>query len=216
MRQHKAWFVATAVVAVAVYALMWVAYQNWGWLDTADTSALGVLRDYGVTHPGWVRFWDVLSTVVSPAGFRLLGAVTIIVAIVQRNLRAALFVLLSMELSGFVTRIAKTLADRARPPGALAGAASSSFPSGHAVAVMVGLLALWTVASGLLRPALRVPAIVAGLLVIFAVGFARVALNVHHPSDVLAGWALGYLYFLVCLLAVRPVPLRRLGAPAIA
>ncbi len=31
------------------------------------------------------------------------------------------------------------------------------------------------------------------------VGLARVALNVHHPSDVVAGWALGLLYFLLCM-----------------
>jgi membrane-associated phospholipid phosphatase len=31
-----------------------------------------------------------------------------------------------------------------------------------------------------------------------------VVLNVHHPSDVLAGWALGYAYFVACLLMVPP------------
>jgi undecaprenyl-diphosphatase len=38
---------------------------------------------------------------------------------------------------------------------------------------------------------------------VLAVGFGRVALNVHHPSDVLGGWALGYLYFAACMRAFR-------------
>jgi membrane-associated phospholipid phosphatase len=46
-------------------------------------------------------------------------------------------------------------------------------------------------------------AVVGGVLIIL-VGSARVVLNVHHPSDVLAGWALGYLYYLLCLRLVPP------------
>jgi len=49
----------------------------------------------------------------------------------------------------------------------------------------------------------RVLVAVTGLSLL-AVGIARVALNVHYPSDVLAGWSLGYLYFLLCLLIFRP------------
>jgi membrane-associated phospholipid phosphatase len=45
------------------------------------------------------------------------------------------------------------------------------------------------------------------------VGIARVALNVHYPSDVLAGWSLGYLFFLLCLWAFRPFPARRPVSP---
>ena len=48
------------------------------------------------------------------------------------------------------------------------------------------------------------PAWVTLLFVIVAVGVGRVALNVHHPSDVLAGWALGYAYVVLCLAVVHP------------
>ena len=48
---------------------------------------------------------------------------------------------------------------------------------------------------------------VVGAGLVFLVGFARVILNVHHPSDVVAGWALGYLYYLLCVRLVPPRPL---------
>jgi membrane-associated phospholipid phosphatase len=49
-------------------------------------------------------------------------------------------------------------------------------------------------------------AIAVTALSLLLVGIARVALNVHYPSDVVAGWSLGYLYFLMCLSVFRPFP----------
>jgi membrane-associated phospholipid phosphatase len=40
-------------------------------------------------------------------------------------------------------------------------------------------------------------------VIVVSVGLGRVALNVHHLSDVVAGWAVGYAYFVVCLLVLR-------------
>jgi membrane-associated phospholipid phosphatase len=55
-------------------------------------------------------------------------------------------------------------------------------------------------------------AVAAVAVSLLMVGASRVALNVHYPSDVLAGWSLGYLYFLVCLLVFRPPARRPFGA----
>ncbi|MBO0866149.1 MAG: phosphatase PAP2 family protein, partial [Mycobacterium sp.] len=166
------------------------------------------LYDLGVKHPGWVRFWRVVCDVFSPTTFRLLAAPAIVVALARREVRTALFLVISVELSGIVTEVAKELAHRPRPTTALAAAHSSSFPSGHAMGVMVGVLALGLTLGTVLRPllshSLGVVAAAVGALVVLAVGFGRVALNAHHPSDVLAGWALGYLYFAVCAWVVRP------------
>jgi membrane-associated phospholipid phosphatase len=201
-------------VAALCYAVLWLAYAlHWSWLPAVDDVALRPLHDYGVKHPGWLRFWDVLCTVFGPSAFRLAGAALVVVAVVRRNLRAILFVLTTIGMSGLITQIAKGLADRPRPAGALVAASSSAFPSGHALGVMAAVLALLTTSSGMFGRRARRTTIVVGTAVVIAVGAGRVVLNVHHPSDVLAGWALGYLWFLGCLFAFRPLPLAAAAAP---
>ncbi|CAJ1493301.1 phosphatase PAP2 family protein [[Mycobacterium] kokjensenii] len=192
-------------VAVAVYVTMLVGYrQGWGWLAGADTAALNAGYDIAVQHPVWVRFWDGISTVFEPAVFRLAGMVLIVVALLRRRPRAALFLLVSVELTSILTVLAKGSVGRPRPATALVAASSTSFPSGHALGVVIGVGALLAVVLPTLRANARRAALIVGALVVVAVGVARVALNVHHPSDVLAGWALGWAYLMAWVLALNP------------
>lgn len=75
---------------------------------------------------------------------------------------------------------------------------SSSFPSGHAAGAMVlaATLAIVAIRHGASRSMVWSLALVFSALV----GISRVALAVHWPSDVLAGWASGALWMLVCVL----------------
>ncbi|MDT5051257.1 MAG: hypothetical protein QOG75_7185 [Mycobacterium sp.] len=205
MAPHKTWLIVSATLAVAVYALMWIGYTlQWNWLMTIDSSWLDTLHRYDVAHPGWVNAWNVFCTVLGPTVFRLATLVVIIFALVRRNLRVALFLVISVELSGLITEIAKQAANRPRPVTALVSAPSSSFPSGHALGVMVAVLALLTVVLPVIHRPLRAWLVAVGALTVIAIGVGRVVLNVHHPSDVVAGWALGYAYFVACLLMVPP------------
>jgi membrane-associated phospholipid phosphatase len=202
---QKAWL---AVLAVAVYMLMWIGYaQQWDWLAALDTASVDATYRYGKAHPAWIDFWAVFCAVFGPNAFRLLGLVVIVVALVRRNLRAALFLLVSVELSGVLVEAAKAVTNRPRPAEALVFEWSSAFPSGHAVGAMVGALALLTVVLPLVRRPLRAWLVALSAVVVVAVGLGRVLLVVHHPSDVIAGWALGYLYYVACLLLLRPTPL---------
>ena len=202
----------SVVVAVLVYAAMWVGYaQNWVWLDTVDTELLQTFHNIGATRPGWVSFWDVFCTVFGPNGFRVVALVLLVVALIRRNVATAVFLVVSIGLMGLVTESAKYIAGRPRPAEALVYGSSTSFPSGHALGVTVGVLALLTVLWPSLTQNWRTALAVVGGVLIVSVGAARVVLNVHHPSDVLAGWALGYLYYLLC---VRLVPPKGITAPA--
>jgi len=206
MTPRKTWLIASAVLAVAVFALMWIGYaSSWNWLAAIDSSLLKAGHRNAVDHPGWTTAWNAFCTVLGPTAFRLLTLIVIVFALVRRNLRVAMFLVISVELAGIITEIAKYAASRPRPSTALVTAPSSSFPSGHALGVMVAVLALLTVVLPVVHRPLRPWLVGLGALVVIAVGVGRVALNVHYPSDVIAGWAFGYAYFVACVLMVPPL-----------
>jgi membrane-associated phospholipid phosphatase len=203
--RRNIWLVVSAALAVAVFALLWIGYaSNWNWLKAIDSSWLDIGHRYSVAHPGRVTAWNVFCTLLGPTVVRLVTLIVIVFAMVRRNLRVAFFLLISVELSGIITEIAKYAAGRPRPATALVSAPSNSFPSGHALSVMVGVLALLTVVLPVVRPPLRAWLIALGAMIVILIGVGRVVLNVHYPSDVMAGWAIGYAYYVVCLLMVPP------------
>ncbi len=201
----------TAVAAAVLYVVLWVGVAlEWSWLATFDGWFLDPMRDFGVAHPAWVALWDAFCILLGPAVFRLVTLIPIIWLLVRGDRAAALFLFVAVELNGVVIEVAKYLADRPRPETAMVEAWSTSFPSGHALGVLVSVLALLTVLLPMVAPRWRRPLMVAGAVIVVAIGWGRVVLNVHHPSDVLAGWALGYLYFLAC----RPLLTVGGGRPA--
>ncbi|OBB90292.1 phosphatase PAP2 family protein [Mycobacterium sp. 852002-40037_SCH5390672] len=205
--------VCIAVLAAAVYALLWVGYcRGWAWLHRMDWSLLNAARDMAVKHPVWLRFWEAVSYVLGPVPMSLLGIAVTVFALVIRNLRAALVLVLACgPVNEFATAAAKALVNRPRPPAMLVAAPSTSFPSGHALEAMAALLAVLCFFFPRMKGLTRRIAVAVVAVSLLMVGISRVALNVHYPSDVLAGWSLGYLYFLLCLLIFRPATKRPAG-----
>jgi membrane-associated phospholipid phosphatase len=206
MTARKAQLLGSAAAAALLYAALWVGFaNNWHFIDVVDRAAIDATHGYALAHPGWVTFWNVFCTVLGPTAFRLFALAVIAYLLARRNVRAAVFLVVTVELSGVVTETAKRIADRPRPIQALVDAPSTSFPSGHALGVMVSVLALLTLALPVAHRRLRIALIAGGAAIVALIGIGRVVLNVHYQSDVLAGWALGYVWFVIGLLLVRPV-----------
>ncbi len=199
--------VVFVVIALLTYAVLWAGFvENWAWITALDNGTLRLFHEFGATRPGWITFWTAISAVFGPTAMRLIAAVGIIAAAVRRRWRILGFLAVVVMLAGPLTAAAKALSDRPRPDTALAFAASTSFPSGHALGAMVGVLSFVTLVWPRMPVRTRLPVIVVGTLIVVTVGLSRVALNVHHPTDVVAGWALGYLWFRLCLRTVPPWP----------
>jgi membrane-associated phospholipid phosphatase len=191
------------VAALMSYALLWVGWvRQWTWLSCVDTFLLDAAHRYGSAHHGWVRGWQLYCDVFGPWTFQLVAVVIAIVALLRRKRPVAVFLLVCVLLEGVVTEIFKDIAQRPRPITALAHEPSWSFPSGHALGTVAGLLGLTAAALVLVPPARQRPVWIAatvGAVVVLLVGIGRVLLNVHNPSDVLAGWLLGSAWFLATL-----------------
>jgi membrane-associated phospholipid phosphatase len=79
---------------------------------------------------------------------------------------------------------------------------SYSFPSGHALGsvVLYGFLAYVLAAQ---FPTLSRGIYGAAIGIITAIGFSRLYLGVHYPSDIIAGYTVGFLWLSVCLVVLR-------------
>ena len=155
-------------------------------------------------------FGDAVVPVISDLGSTLvLTAVTVAATafVLVRGRRADAVMMSAGALTGLGLMIGlKHFFGRQRPPDAtkLVAIDTFSFPSGHAMmsAVVYGLAAFALVPASAWLRAHRgalwlVPVLVA------VIGATRVYLGVHWATDVIAGWMLGALWVLVCVLAAR-------------
>jgi undecaprenyl-diphosphatase len=115
--------------------------------------------------------------------------------------RAALFLLVAIGGGIVIGFAVKAGFERARPDLVehAARVFTASFPSGHSMMAAVTYLTLGTLLARV-QPHRRLKLYLIGLavLVSLAVGISRVYLGVHWPSDVLAGWALGASWAMLC------------------
>jgi undecaprenyl-diphosphatase len=145
----------------------------------------------------------------------LIGVLLVLAVIVGLLLRRggltwpeSLAPLVSLVVVALITLALKSLVGRAGPQHVLGTAAEpgTSFPSGHAAdatALFVSI-ALLLVVRVVHHPLARTGVVVVGLALPLMVGLSRLVLDVHWPTDVVAGWALGaFVAVGVTVLALR-------------
>lgn len=117
----------------------------------------------------------------------------------EHNFRGMFFVLLTVAGGNVLNQLLKKWVERPRPEIA-EQLSSYSFPSGHA---MTGILYLLTIAyliSEVLKDQRKTLFIwVVALVLTCLIGMSRIAESRHFASDVLAGWSMGYTWFMICV-----------------
>ena len=205
--------IALFLLALGVFGLALLATEVMrGETSAFDRLIITALRDpadLGVTRgPRWLG--SAMIDITALGGTTILTAITIIVAVhllIARKARLALLVAIGVTGGAIGSTLLKALVARPRPDIVrhLVEVDTMSFPSGHAMNSAIVYLTL----AALLARSQRSRSIRAYLMAVafaltLTIGFSRVYLGVHWPSDVVAGWSVGAAWaLLMSLLASR-------------
>ena len=158
---------------------------------------------------GWDRYFDLWNLLSNAANFPLIGLGVAIVLWMfwkhQRREGILVVVVLAAVTAG--SEAVKQLVARPRPPGSetVVPGVVYSFPSGHVLeaVTILGIIAILVWRSSLPLSARRAFAIAVAIFVAM-VAVARVAINAHYPSDVLAGFLAGIAVLAIFARLTRP------------
>ncbi len=186
--------VAAFLIGVPFLALLFLVRAKWSPLVQVDMAISADLHGAALRHPALVRTSQVVSTVFDPYVFRVVATAVAVWLLASHRPRLAAWTLVTVWGAALLGLLLKIAVGRARPvfDVVVDTAPGRSFPSGHALGSLVGCGVLLLVLVPLVRSArARRLCWVAAVLIVLAVGMARVVLGVHYPSDVVAGWVLG-------------------------
>lgn len=134
-----------------------------------------------LTNLGGIVFVSLATALVAYIAYRKLGK------------RAASMVVLIAGGTALMNVVLKLLFQRSRPElwQTLVHESSYSFPSGHA---MASSALAFSIVAIFWSTKWRIWTLVTGTIYVITIGLSRMYLGVHYPSDVLAGWAISFLW----------------------
>jgi undecaprenyl-diphosphatase len=184
---------AIGLVMVPFGLLLFFVEDKWPPLLHADAGVRDDLHALAVGHPWLVTVMSTLSTIGSAKVYTPLFVLVAGWLLWQGQRRLAVFVAVTVAGGSLLNTLVKLAVERSRPvlPDPVAHATGMSFPSGHAQSAVVAWSVLLLVFLPRLHGIWRPVAVAVAVLMVLAIGFARIGLGVHYLSDVLAGYVLG-------------------------
>lgn len=166
-----------------------------------EIMLLGIRTPFLVQMMSVVTFFGNTSTIIV-----LAGVVGLLLALARSRQGWSYFTGLAVTLSGAAVSVyvLKAIVERARPDLFIQAVVetSSSFPSWHATGAMAfyGFIAFILCR---LYPGYKRAVVAATALIVLAIGFSRLYLGVHFPSDVAAGYVLGGAWLFIGIMVTN-------------
>jgi undecaprenyl-diphosphatase len=163
--------------------------------------------------PSWLP--EAMTDITALGGTTVLTIITAIAAgylLAERKPHIATFTVAAVGSGAALGSLLKWIYQRARPDivEQLVGHHSASFPSGHSMNSAVVYLTLAVLISRSAQDrAVRRYLISVAIALTLSIGFSRVYLGVHWPTDVVAGWGVGGVWAVLCSLVAKSLQSQR-------
>ncbi len=188
-------FVSLSVALFFFYISSKLSSRN---LQAVDVMTSQII--YNLRTPEVTRFFVFITNLGSSYTLIFMTLFTIALAYRHHRREALLFVL--VVLMGFMINFAlKNIIERPRPDiSPLISESTYSFPSGHAMNSFVFYTTLsFYIYHFTRRKLLSLVVTIFSIIIILLIGLSRVYLGVHYPSDILAGYVVGFWWFVTAL-----------------
>ena len=193
------------VLAVAFALVLALVAAQWEPLRSFDETVIAEVNAWVSQRPLVVSTLHVLTDLGGSQAAWLLLPLAVVWLLVRRAPATAAYVAVTGIGLGVLNWGTKALVERVRPvvDAPVADAPGLSFPSGHAMGSTVTYGVLLLVFLPAVPRRFRRAVITAVVVLVLVVGFTRVGLGVHYPSDVIGGWLFGVLWLGVSTASFR-------------
>lgn len=188
----------TAGVIMAVVFMIWSALVmiNSNLIQEFDKAIINLICNKNAVQIACFRKLTVIgntSTIVA------ITAIIFIVLLIRKRVAPALFLALTMAITNGFSWVLKHIVQRARPSvHHLVFADGFSYPSGHSVGSMtLCLILLIFTFLWLKNKAAKTILTIIWIFIPLFIGYTRMYLHVHYPSDVFGGWIEGITFVLL-------------------
>jgi undecaprenyl-diphosphatase len=194
---------AIIVIAALLFAVLAEAIEAPKLTARLDLVFSEAVRQSASADAVQVFAW--LTHLGDPATLTVLGVVVAVALVARGERTLALGWVVALAGNAALNRILKSVFERVRPvhDHALAFADGWSFPSGHSSGSVVAYGMLAYVLIRTLPRAWHLPALLLATAIAFVTGCSRVFLQVHHATDVAAGFASGTAWLATCIASLE-------------
>ncbi|MEB3887348.1 phosphatase PAP2 family protein [Lyngbya sp. CCY1209] len=202
--------ISSLLPAIALSGLTIAGFSLWGFVEITDevldqeTEYIDrlILQAIRQIHTPFLdRLMVGITGLGDPLFLTAVGMSMVFILLFQGRKIGAIAIGVALGGVALLNHLLKSVFGRHRPElwERIVDVSFHSFPSGHAMISLVvyGIIAYWFAVH--FRP-WQWLIISAAIVLIVAIGFSRLYLGVHWPTDIVAGYAAGLVWLVACIL----------------